>query len=511
MKQIYFLLLFIITDCLGILDIDLPSNDFRNVRVIRLLDLSTPIIKEDIAIHAKNTAQNTVDAYYFILPEIYMPFIASFTANSKQGNKDPLQIESVAADMTQQIHIFKIHLNDSILPDQDVKIGISLIYTHLVRPFPEKIPQVSKQHVSFKSNIYLLSAYPSDNMKSTFTFPSPNIVSFAGGEPNHTGQKTQNKITYGSFNDIKPLSHNTGTFHYEYQPPIITIKTLKRELELSHWGNNLAVEEHYSVTHDGAKLDQEFNRIQYQLDPHVLVQTNVLNKMVFQLPKDASGAYYRDEVGNVSTSNFRNEQDKSVLEIQPRFPLFGGWKTTWYLGYNVPLKYFVRYVKGGGGEYILKFLFVENVQSMTIEDAQVKVILPEGSSHIVITIPDTFGVDSIKETTHYTYFDSTGRPTIILHKKNVVSKHEQPILISYHYSSSRLLQKPIVASGFFFLIFLMSIFISKLPWAINDQEINAEKEVTIVLDEPVVIEEIKTSYVKTVPHYKEKKHKRKGG
>lgn len=54
----------------------------------------------------------------------------------------------------------------------------------------------------------------------------------------------------------------------------------------------------------------------------------------------------------------------------------------------------------------------------------------------------------------------------------------------------------------------MSIFISKLPWAINDQEINAEKEVTIVLDEPVVIEEIKKSYVKTVPHYKEKKHKR---
>lgn len=218
------------------------------------------------------------------------------------------------------------------------------------------------------------------NVFSFIRFPSPNIVSFVGGEPNHTGQKTQNKITYGSFNDIKPLSHNTGTFHYEYQPPIITIKTLKRELELSHWGNNLAVEEHYSVTHDGAKLDQEFNRIQYQLDPHVLVQTNVLNKMVFQLPKDASGAYYRDEVGNVSTSNFRNEQDKSVLEIQPRFPLFGGWKTTWYLGYNVPLKYFVRYVKGGGGEYILKFLFVENVQSMTIEDAQVKVILPEGSS-----------------------------------------------------------------------------------------------------------------------------------
>ena len=190
------------------------------------------------------------------------------------------------------------------------------------------------------------------------------------------GQKTQNKIVYGTFNDIKPLSLSSATFHYEYLPPILTVTSLRREIEISHWGNNLAVEEHYALTHHGAKMDQEFNRVKYQLASHVSDQTNVLEKLVFKLPKEAKDIYYRDEVGNVSTSNFRNEKHISTLEIRPRFPLFGGWKTTWYMGYNVPLKNFLRYAKG---RYMLKVLFVENVQSMVIDDTELKVILPEGA------------------------------------------------------------------------------------------------------------------------------------
>ena len=29
-------------------------------------------------------------------------------------------------------------------------------------------------------------------------------------------------------------------------------------------------------------------------------------------------------------------EDASELEIRPRFPLFGGWKTKYYIGYNIP-------------------------------------------------------------------------------------------------------------------------------------------------------------------------------
>ena len=46
--------------------------------------------------------------------------------------------------------------------------------------------------------------------------------------------------------------------------------------------------------------------------------------------------YYRDEIGNISTSNMRELDDSVELELRPRFPLFGGWKTHYYIGYNVP-------------------------------------------------------------------------------------------------------------------------------------------------------------------------------
>ncbi len=54
------------------------------------------------------------------------------------------------------------------------------------------------------------------------------------------------------------------------------------------------------------------------------------------LPASARDVYYRDEIGNVSTSHVREMQDQVEVEIRPRFPLYGGWKTHYILGYNVP-------------------------------------------------------------------------------------------------------------------------------------------------------------------------------
>ena len=54
------------------------------------------------------------------------------------------------------------------------------------------------------------------------------------------------------------------------------------------------------------------------------------------LPASARDVYYRDEIGNISTSSMKSLIDSVELEIRPRFPLFGGWKTHYYIGYNVP-------------------------------------------------------------------------------------------------------------------------------------------------------------------------------
>lgn len=54
------------------------------------------------------------------------------------------------------------------------------------------------------------------------------------------------------------------------------------------------------------------------------------------LPAAAQDVYYRDEIGNVSTSHLLILDDSVEMEIRPRFPLFGGWKTHYILGYNLP-------------------------------------------------------------------------------------------------------------------------------------------------------------------------------
>ena len=46
------------------------------------------------------------------------------------------------------------------------------------------------------------------------------------------------------------------------------------------------------------------------------------------LPRDAGQLYFRDEIGNVSTSIVRRLRDKTEVRLQPRFPLLGGWQVS---------------------------------------------------------------------------------------------------------------------------------------------------------------------------------------
>lgn len=124
------------------------------------------------------------------------------------------------------------------------------------------------------------------------------------------------------------------------------------------------------------RLKGQFSRLEFQQSVYAHPQTNVLKSLVFTLPTGARDPYYRDEVGNVSTSNFRTNARKSTLELRPRYPLFGGWNYTWYHGYNVPLQ---NFLKTKGEKYILNVPFLETIKNATVDKAIVKVVLPEGA------------------------------------------------------------------------------------------------------------------------------------
>jgi oligosaccharyltransferase complex subunit alpha (ribophorin I) len=61
-------------------------------------------------------------------------------------------------------------------------------------------------------------------------------------------------LTYGPYDMIPPtMSSDKITVHYEYTAPITYIDHLERLIEVSHWGNNVAIEERYALTNHAAK------------------------------------------------------------------------------------------------------------------------------------------------------------------------------------------------------------------------------------------------------------------
>ena len=91
------------------------------------------------------------------------------------------------------------------------------------------------------------------------------------------------------------------------------------------------------------------------------------------LPAAAKDVYYRDAIGNISTSNLKEVGDAVEIEIRPRFPLFGGWKTKYTLGYNVP-SYELLFISGSN--YVLKIPFLDHVyDDMVVDKLTLKVYL----------------------------------------------------------------------------------------------------------------------------------------
>ena len=103
--------------------------------------------------------------------------------------------------------------------------------------------------------------------------------------------------------------------------------------QVSHWGN-VAFEEFFEVQHAGAKLKGGFSRFDFQSKP----APTALRGFVATLPGGAHDIYYRDQIGNISTSAVRHIPGAVELRIEPRYPMFGGWKTQFYQGYNVPIQ-----------------------------------------------------------------------------------------------------------------------------------------------------------------------------
>lgn len=217
----------------------------------------------------------------------------------------------------------------------------------MLRPKPAEVTQAENQFVELIVNVGHYSAYSSKKVSTTVTLSSGQVLFYS--EDITPVKKSGIKIHYGPFENVAPFDkvgveslssklsffscrQRVAKFNYENDNPFLAITTLERSIEVSHWGN-IAVENQVSIRNYGAKLTGPFSRLDYQRGIGHKISVAGIKSV---LPASARDIYYRDEIGNISTSNVRNLYSSVEVEIAPRFPLFGGWKTFFILGYNMP-------------------------------------------------------------------------------------------------------------------------------------------------------------------------------
>ncbi|XP_061780041.1 dolichyl-diphosphooligosaccharide--protein glycosyltransferase subunit 1 [Nerophis lumbriciformis] len=430
-----------------------------NDDIKRTVDLSTHLAKITAEITLANHGRYAVQSFIIAVEPELVPHLAYVGASASSDDEDEdsaLKIQKTEITGLNE-ELYQVTLPSKLPVGDQMKVKVEMTFSHVLRPFPSQITQAERQLVVFQGNHYFYTPYPTRSQTTRVRLPSKTVESYTKlGNPS----KTDEVIEYGPFSDVDAFSQDALKIHFENNTPFLTVSSITRIIEVSHWGN-IAVEETVDLRHTGAVLKGPFSRYDYQRQSDSGISSVKSFKTI--LPASAQDVYYRDEIGNISTSHLQVLDDSVEVEVRPRFPLFGGWKTHYIIGYNLPS---YEYLHTLGDNYALKMRLIDHVyDDQVIDSMTVKIILPEGAKNIQMDTP--YNIDRMPDQLHYTYLDTFGRPVLVATKNNLVEQHIQDVVVYYNFNKILMLQEPLLVVGAFYILFFTVIIYVRLDFAIT--------------------------------------------
>uniref|UniRef100_A0A7I4YJB4 Dolichyl-diphosphooligosaccharide--protein glycosyltransferase subunit 1 n=1 Tax=Haemonchus contortus TaxID=6289 RepID=A0A7I4YJB4_HAECO len=441
------------------------AADWKVVNVDRTIDISSQIVKVSSQLTLSNDGSAEANSVDILVPSEESEHLA-YIAAQEGSNKGKLKIAKQPGDK-QGYKIYKVELLNRVAKGGEVKLKVEQRFTGLLSPLPEKITQKENQFVVYNGNAYYAAAYPVAQEKTTIKIGNGKTLSVTQVAP--TSQENE-RVIYGPYKNQPAFNSKPIKIHYENNSPFVVATVVERSIEVSHWGN-IAVEEYIELVHKGAELKGPFSRLDHQMDRRGRRQPALLH-FTTVLPASAKDIYYRDEIGNISTSSVRLRADSVEVEIKPRFPLYGGWRTSYVIGYNVPS---FEYLYNKGNDYALKMRVLDHVfDNVVVEKLTTKVILPELVRKIKLTTPYT--MDRRPDETRATYLDTTGRIVVVLQKENLVPEHIQSFTLFYEFDYTQMIREPLLASAFFLALFTAVIIYMRFDFTIVADPVREARE-----------------------------------
>jgi oligosaccharyltransferase complex subunit alpha (ribophorin I) len=277
-------------------------------------------------------------------------------------------------------------------------------------------------------------------------------------------------LKYGPFSNERAYSRRGVRVHFETREAIAVFAESEREFTVSHWGGKVAVEEHFELQNRGAELSEGFARVDYQAPSRQ--EGNSFRYLTGALPLGARDVFYRDIIGNISTSHVRQDADKgqTVLEVYPRFPLFGGWKTVWNQGYDLSTDRCLQ-VDSKTGEYVLRLPAGIPFDKFAVELLRLRFVLPEAAYDISVTFDGPFrhAVVATNESTRFTFLDApnVGRPVRVVEAVNVVANHASDAVVRYKLPALVLWREPFLFTAAIFAAFFLYNVLARIDLSVS--------------------------------------------
>ncbi|KAJ9451848.1 Dolichyl-diphosphooligosaccharide--protein glycosyltransferase subunit 1A [Diplonema papillatum] len=421
-----------------------------NTNVERKIDISNAIVRATISATVQNDGTTASDELEWVIPASNM---TRFTKNSMKVAK--VEVSLTCNEQKGENFWCKVKLNKAVEPGASVTIKHRVCSGGVLRPLPPTVKQSESQLVDYLDNVYFLSPYPTKRQTTTVKLATPSVEKYTKVPAPVT--HTNDNVVFGEYKDVTPMSSAPLRVHSVNNKPFVTARTLKRVIEVSMWGN-LAVEEWYDIENIGAKLKGTFSRLDYQ-KPGARAPSSFTDLRA-SLPADADDIYFRDDIGNISTSRVfpADSLTKDVIFTQ-RFPLFGGWKTRFYFGYNLPLDNVLTH---NGAVNRLKVPYASPVRDLWIQDMTVEVVLPEGVPRPIVRVGGKV-TENFEIVHRSTYLDYSGRTVVVMHDQMLSTpERNEDIEIEFVFSSTSLLWEPMYLISAFMVLFSSIIFFGRV-------------------------------------------------
>ncbi|KAF2834856.1 Ribophorin I [Patellaria atrata CBS 101060] len=457
-----------------------PPEVFEHKNLVRNINLDKEYPREIINAIVENVSQEPQDEYW-------IPFRANIIDNvgglEVKDKKDPskgafpYEYFGLAPEIKAHTEWFRVKLPTPLAPGSQQTLSISYSILSSLTPVPSTIAQTDKQYVRFEFSPYAPSSYKTHRQKTKVKFPSNDVPDYTilpapNADNQEDPQRQGSTFTYGPYGEVPALPSVPIHARYEFTKPLIHAERLERDVEVSHWGGNLATEERYWLVNRGAALKNHFSRVSWQMTSYANPATSALKELRIPLKVGAANAYFIDDIGNVSTSNFRADRREANLALRPRYPVFGQWKYKFRVGWDADLSAYLRKLKTGE-RYILKIPFLEGPsarEGIEYKEVQIRVILPEGATNINFNSP--LPIVSNTTSLHRTFLDTKGRSVLTINARNLVDDlRDRELIVTYDYPWTAAFMKPLGIFAAFLSLFAAIYVLSSLDVSIASRKV----------------------------------------